>query len=51
LYDVVPGKPDESIVTYRMESVEPEIRMPQFGRNLVHKEAVALIRQWISEMK
>lgn len=51
LYDIVPGKPDESIVTYRMESVEPEIRMPQFGRNLVHKEAVALIRQWISEMK
>lgn len=51
LYDVVPGKPDESIVIYRMESTEPEIRMPQFGRSLVHKEAVALIRQWISEMK
>ncbi len=51
LYDVVPGKPDESILVYRMSENDPEIRMPELGRSVQHKEAVALIRQWISEMK
>ena len=51
LYDVVPGKPDESILVYRMTENDPEIRMPELGRSLQHKEAVQLIRQWITEMK
>ncbi len=51
LYDIVPGKPDESILVYRMTENDPEIRMPELGRSLQHKEAVALIRQWIAEMK
>jgi uncharacterized repeat protein (TIGR03806 family) len=49
-YDIVPGKPDESILVYRMESTEPEIRMPELGRNLVHVEGVALVREWIAAM-
>ena len=51
LYDVVPGKPDESILVYRMSENDPEIRMPELGRTIQHEEAVALIRQWITEMK
>ncbi len=51
LYDVVPGKPDESILVYRMTENDPEIRMPELGRSLQHKEAVQLIRQWVTEMK
>ncbi len=51
LYDVVPGKPDESILVYRMTENDPEIRMPELGRSLQHVEGVALIRQWITEMK
>ena len=51
LYDVVPGKPDESILVYRMSENDPEIRMPELGRSIEHVEAVALIRQWIAEMK
>jgi uncharacterized repeat protein (TIGR03806 family) len=51
LYDVVPGKPDASILPYRMNSADPEIMMPELGRRLIHTEAVALIRQWIAEMK
>ncbi len=47
LYSIVPGKPDESILTYRMESIEPEIMMPELGRSLVHVEGVKLIRKWI----
>lgn len=49
-YDIVPGQPDQSILIYRMESTEPEIRMPELGRNLVHAEGVALIREWIAAM-
>ena len=33
-----------------MTSTEPEIRMPELGRNLVHAEGVALIREWITAM-
>jgi uncharacterized repeat protein (TIGR03806 family) len=50
-YDIVPGKPDSSIMVYRMESVEPQIRMPELGRTLVHDEAVQLIREWIEQME
>lgn len=49
-YDIVPGDPNASILIYRMESTEPEIRMPELGRNLVHDEGVALLREWITSM-
>lgn len=51
LYDIVPGKPDSSILVYRISENDPEIRMPELGRSIQHKEAVALIRAWISAMK
>ncbi len=51
LYGVVPGRPDESILVYRLESVHPGVMMPELGRGLVDSEAVALIRQWIEEME
>lgn len=50
LHTIVPGKPDESILIYRIESSDPGIMMPEIGRKLVHKEGVALIREWIREM-
>lgn len=51
LYDIVPGKPDESILQFRIESVHPGIMMPELGRSITHKEGVALVRRWITEMK
>ncbi|HWB62810.1 MAG TPA: SO2930 family diheme c-type cytochrome [Chitinophagales bacterium] len=50
LYDIVPGHPDESILTYRISSVEPGIRMPELGRSMVHAEGVELLTQWIASM-
>ena len=50
LFNIVPGKPDESIFIFRMESTDPGILMPESGRKLVHKEGVELIRSWISSM-
>jgi uncharacterized repeat protein (TIGR03806 family) len=50
LYSIVPGKPDESILLYRIDSDQPQISMPELGKRLIHTEGVALIRQWIAEM-
>jgi len=50
LYGIVPGKPDESILQFRIESVHPGIMMPELGRSIVHKEGVELVRKWIKEM-
>jgi uncharacterized repeat protein (TIGR03806 family) len=51
LFDVVPGHPEQSILMHRISSTEPGVAMPELGRTLVHEEAVAVIGQWISEMK
>lgn len=50
LYSIVPGKPDQSILQYRIQSTHPGTMMPELGRKLVHTEGVALVRQWILEM-
>lgn len=50
-FGIVPGKPNESILVYRMENNDPGIRMPELGRQLAHKEGLALIKAWIKEMK
>jgi uncharacterized repeat protein (TIGR03806 family) len=49
-YGIVPGKPDESILVYRIESTNPEIMMPELGRALVHQEGVDLIRAWVAQL-
>jgi len=48
LFDIVPGKPDDSILLYRVTSNEPGVMMPEMGRNTTHKEGVELIRDWIA---
>jgi uncharacterized repeat protein (TIGR03806 family) len=50
-YGIAPGKPDESIMVFRLNSDEPGVMMPELGRGSVHKEGVALIREWIAAMK
>ncbi|WP_235902903.1 SO2930 family diheme c-type cytochrome [Sandarakinorhabdus oryzae] len=49
-FSILPGQPDRSILVHRMESSEPGIMMPQFGRALAHEEGIALIRAWIAAM-
>lgn len=49
-FAIAPGDPDASILIYRMESIEPGIAMPELGRATVHREGVALLRQWIAAM-
>ena len=49
-YSIVPGKPDESILLYRMQSMDPGIMMPESGRVLTHQEAVEMLREWITKL-
>jgi uncharacterized repeat protein (TIGR03806 family) len=50
-FDIVPGKPDDSILPYRMQSHEPGVMMPEQGRTTTHTEGVALIRDWIASLQ
>lgn len=49
-FDIAAGHPDQSILIYRLESLDPGISMPELGRNSVHDEGVALLKQWIKQM-
>ena len=49
-YGIYPGKPAKSILMYRLESVDPAVRMPEVGRSTVHEEGIALVKTWIEEM-
>ncbi len=49
-YDIVKGNADNSIMTYRMESIDPSEMMPEVGRKLSHEEGVTLIKEWINSM-
>ncbi len=49
-FDLVPGRPDDSILIYRLESTAPKISMPALSRDIVHEEGVQLLREWISSL-
>ena len=50
-FDIVPGKPDQSILLFRMKTNDPGIAMPELGREQLHQEGIELISQWIKKMK
>ena len=50
LVSILPGKPDASIMVYRMDSAEPGIAMPELGKATVDPHGVAVVRRWIEQM-
>ena len=50
-YDIVPGSPDESILVFRIEATDPEVKMPELPNRLPHAAGIALIREWIGAMQ
>ena len=50
-FSISPGKPEESILLYRMISIDPGVMMPESGRSLSHQEAIEMIREWIDKME
>ncbi len=49
-YAIVPGNAAESIMDFRIDSDDIEVRMPEIGRSIIHTEGVQLIRDWINAM-
>ncbi len=50
-FAIAPGDPARSILIHRMKSLDPGVAMPELGRATVHDEGIALLSQWIAEMK
>ena len=49
-YSIVPGHPDDSILLYRMKSLDPGIMMPESGRALSDETGIKLISDWIDKL-
>ncbi len=49
-HDITPGDPDGSIVVYRMNSLDPDIKMPELPNRVIDVQGVELIREWIAAM-
>ncbi len=49
-FSIEPGHPERSILVHRMASTDPDVMMPELGRQLVDERAVALMREWIAGM-
>ena len=50
LFDVVPGRPDQSILLHRMLSNDPGVAMPELGKATVDEEGTEAVRRWIAGM-
>jgi uncharacterized repeat protein (TIGR03806 family) len=50
-YDIVPGHPEKSIMVYRMNSMEPAVKMPELPLTTIDHFGVNLISEWISNME
>ena len=49
-FDIFPGRPDDSILVFRMQHTDPAIAMPELGRSAVHTEGVKLVSDWIAAL-
>lgn len=47
---VTPGHADQSVIYYRLNTIQENIRMPLRGRTIIHEEAVDMISQWINSL-
>jgi len=46
-----PGRPDNSVLIFRVESTDPILRMPELGRSRVDAKAVAVLRDWVAGLE
>jgi uncharacterized repeat protein (TIGR03806 family) len=49
-FDIFPGRPDDSILVFRMQHTDPAIAMPELGRSVVHEEGVQVVSDWIAAL-
>lgn len=49
-FDIVPGRPDLSILVCRVASDDPAVKMPELPQQLVDPHGLALLTEWIAAM-
>lgn len=49
-YIIDPGNSAKSLMFYRMSTQDSGDRMPPLGRDLIHKEGLALVEKWIDSL-
>lgn len=49
-HDIVPGKPEESVLICRMSSRESKVQMPPLATRIVDGQGLALIGEWIASL-
>ena len=47
LFDIVPGKPEESILLHRMNDLDPGVAMPELGKSTIDRDGVSAVERWI----
>ncbi|NUY80673.1 hypothetical protein HUK80_07190 [Flavobacterium sp. MAH-1] len=48
---ITPRHPEQSMLFYRVNTINETFRMPLHGRTLIHDEGVALIQEWINSLE
>ncbi len=49
-YALVPGDPENSIMIYRLNSLELDVSMPELGRSVIHEEGLQLLTDWVDSL-
>lgn len=49
-YIITPSNVNRSSLPFRLQSLDPENRMPLLGRTVVHEEGLQLIKDWINTL-
>ncbi len=50
VHDIVPGKPEESILLCRVQSREPKVQMPPLASLYADDKGVAVLSEWITSL-
>ncbi|MGB7373099.1 SO2930 family diheme c-type cytochrome [Pontixanthobacter sp.] len=50
-FDIVPGDPDGSIMTFRMRSNEAGVAMPELGKTTIDQDGADIVARWIEGMQ
>ncbi|HQA18653.1 MAG TPA: SO2930 family diheme c-type cytochrome [Novosphingobium sp.] len=50
-FDIVPGKPAESILYHRMASLEGGVAMPEVGRASLDRDGLQVVEAWIKGLR
>jgi uncharacterized repeat protein (TIGR03806 family) len=49
-HDIEPGRPEDSIIPFRMASTDPDIKMPELPNLLPDERGIDLVSEWIASM-